>query len=67
MQDQDLAVAGLLLPLRQKECGKGVLSRTQQGGPVEKATLRGVMAFLGRTARLPRPGRKEARRENTPT
>lgn len=23
MQDQDLAVAGLLLPLRQKECGEG--------------------------------------------
>ena len=67
MQDQDLAVAGLLLPLRQKECGEGVLSRTQQGGPVEKAPLRGAMAFLGGMARLLRPGRKEARRGNTPT
>lgn len=44
-----------------------MLSRTQQGGPVEKAPLRGAMAFLGGTAMLLRPGRKEARRENTPT
>lgn len=67
MQDQDLEVAGLLLPLRQKEHGEGVLSRTQQGSPVEKAALRGVMAFPGGTARLLRPSRQEASRENTPT
>ena len=67
MQDQDLEVTGLLPPLRQKERGEGVLSRTQQGSPVEKAALRAAMAFPGGTARLLRPSRQGASRENTPT
>lgn len=67
MQDQGLAAVGLLPPLRQKERREGVLSRTQQGSPIEKATLRGATAFYGGTASLLQPSRKEARRENTPS
>ena len=67
MQDQGLAAVGLLPPLKQKERREGVLSRTQQGSPIEKATLGGATAFYRGTTSLLQPSRKEARRENTPS
>ena len=52
---------------RQKEHGEGGPSRIPHGSCVEKATLRGVVAFSGGTASLLPPSRKEAGREKAPT